>query len=37
MGGVAGGKQNNFRIKELKRYAVNWASFCEQLNQFLLD
>lgn len=36
MGGVARGKQNNFRIKELVRCAIDWLTFCEQLGRFLL-
>ncbi len=37
MGGVARGKQNNFRIKELMRHGISWFTFCERLGRFLLS
>lgn len=35
MGGVARGKQNNFRISALKAHSIAWPPFCEQLLAFL--
>jgi hypothetical protein len=35
MGGVAHGKQNNFRISSLAPHFVLWAQFCERLLEFV--
>jgi hypothetical protein len=35
MGGVAKGKQNNFRISSLKAHSLTWPIFCENLLAFL--
>jgi|SRR5580765_3169697 len=35
MGGVARGKQDNFRISALKAHCIAWPTFCEKLLAFL--
>ncbi len=35
MGGVARGKQNNFRISALTAHRIAWPTFCEKLLAFL--
>ena len=35
MGGVAHGKQNNFRMSALSPYLVGWREFCKQLVDFV--
>jgi hypothetical protein len=35
MGGVARGKQNNFKISAIKAYWTAWPTFCEHLLAFL--
>ena len=35
MGGVATGKQNNFRISSLKSHSITWPMLCENLLAFL--
>ena len=35
MGGVARGKQNNFRISALKSHCIDWPTLCEELLAFL--
>lgn len=35
MGGVARGKQNNFRISALAGHSIYWPAFCEKLVAFL--
>jgi hypothetical protein len=35
MGGVARGKQNNFRVSGLAGHRITWATFCERLLAFV--